>query len=76
LSTNEVEIYVPLRNEGTEVLRPTAGIVLEPDVVRVVATQDYDPDVEEWEFLPGSTVRCVKELRGGREIPVARQRVA
>jgi hypothetical protein len=76
LSTNEIEIYVPLLNEGTDVLRPTSGIVLEPDVVRVVATRDYDPDVEEWEFLPGSRVRCVKEFRGGREILVARHRVA
>ena len=76
LSTNEIEIYVPLRNEGTDVLRPTSGILLEPGVARVVATQDYDPDVEEWEFLPGSTVRYVKEVRGGREILVARQRVA
>jgi hypothetical protein len=76
LSTNEIEIYIPLLNEGTDVLRPAAGIVLEPDVVRVVATRDYDPDVEEWEFPPGSTVRCVKEFRGGREVLVARHRVA
>jgi hypothetical protein len=65
-----------LRNEGTDVLRPASGILLEPGVVRVVATRDYDPDVEEWEFLPGRTVRCVKEVRGGREILVARQQVA
>jgi hypothetical protein len=75
LSTNEIEIYVPLRNEGTDVLRPTTGILLEKDVVRVVPTRDYNPDVEEWEFLPGSTVRCVKEFRGGREILVARHPV-
>ena len=75
-STNEIQIYVPLLNEGTDVLRPTTGIVLEPNVVRVGATRDYDPEIETWAFLPGSTVRCVKEVRGGREILVARQRVA
>ena len=76
LSTNELPIYIPLLNEGTDVLRPTTGIILETDVVRVVATRDYNPDIEEWEFVPGSTVRCVKEFRGGREILVARHRVA
>jgi hypothetical protein len=76
LSTNEVQIYVPLLNEGTNVLRPTTGVVIEPDVVRLGATRDYNPDVETWAFLPGTTVRCVKEVRGGREILVARQRVA
>ena len=75
-STKEVEIYIPLLNEGTDVLRPTKGVVVEPDVVRVVATRDYDPDNEEWEFLPGSKVKCVKEVREGREVLVARQRVA
>jgi hypothetical protein len=75
-STSEVEIYIPLLNEGTEVMRPTTGIMVGPDAVRVVATPDYNPAVEAWEFLPGSTVRCVKEVRGGREILVARLRVA
>jgi hypothetical protein len=45
-------------------------------LVKVVATRDYDPDVEEWGFPPDSTVRCVKEVRGGREILVARLGVA
>ena len=76
LSTSEVEIYVPLLNEGTDVLRPTTGILLKPDVVRVVATRDYNPDIEERAFLPGSKVKCVKELRGGREMLVARQSAA
>lgn len=75
-SISEVQIYVPLLNEGTDVLRPTTGIVLEPNIVRVGATRDYDPKNEAWEFVPGSKVRCVKEVRGGREILVARQRVA
>jgi hypothetical protein len=76
LSTREVEVYIPLLNEGTDVLRPTTGIVLEPNIVRVVATRDYDPEVEEWAFPPGSTVKYVKECRDGRELLVARQRVA
>ena len=75
-STNTVELYIPLLNEGTEVLRPTKGLLLESDVVQVLATTDYDPTIEEWEFPPGSKVRCVSEARGGREVLVARHRVA
>ena len=73
-STDVIELYIPLLNEGTTVLRPTTGIVLGPNVVQVLPTSDYDPDVEEWEFLPGSHVQCAVEVRGGREILVARRR--
>jgi hypothetical protein len=75
-STSTVEIYVPLLNEGTDVLRPTTGLMLEADVVQVRATLDYDPTVEEWAFPPGSKVRCVSEMRGDRKVLVARQGVA
>lgn len=76
LSTDPIVLYVPLLNEGTDVLRPTTGAVLGPDMVQVLATPDYDPAVEEWAFPPGSKVRCVSEVRGGREVLVARHRVA
>ncbi len=76
LSTSEIVLYIPLLDEGTDVLRPTTGVVLEPDVVQVVATRDYDPKIEKWEFPPGSMVRCVKEVREGRELLVARRRAS
>ncbi len=75
-STSAVEIFIPLLNEGTDVLRPTQGLVLGPNEVQILATPDYDPTVEEWEFLPGSKVKCVLEIRGGRELLVARHRIA
>ena len=59
MSTNVIPLHIPLVNEGTDVLRPTTGISVAPDVVRVQATDDYDPDTEVWEFPPGSEVRCV-----------------
>ena len=75
-STDPIVLYVPLLNEGTDVLRPTTGVVLGPDMVQVLATVDYDPAVEEWEFPPGTKVRWVSEHRGGREVLVAPHRVA
>jgi hypothetical protein len=76
LSTNIIQVYIPLLNEGTDVLRPTSGVVLEHDVVRIEPTPNYDPELEEWEFPPGSKVRCARENRNGSEIWVARHRVA
>ena len=75
-STSTIEIYIPLLNEGTDVLRPTQGLVLGPDEVRVLPTPNYDPADEEWEFPPGTKVRCARETRSGRELLVARQRIA
>ena len=74
-STNAVEIYVPLLHEGTDVLRPTKGLRLESETVQVLATADYDPSFEEWEFPPGSKVKCVTEIKNGRKLLVARQRI-
>ena len=75
-STKTVDLYIPLLNEGTEVLRPTKGLLVESDAVQVLATADYDPAIEEWEFPPGSKVKCVSEIKGDRTLLVARQRVA
>ena len=71
-STDQIVLYILLRNEGTEVVRPTTGIVLGADLFQVLATPDYDPAVEDWEFPPGSKVRCVSEVWGGRQVLVAR----
>ena len=70
--TNAVELFVPLLHEGTDVLRPTSGLLLGPGIVQILATIDYDPAIEEWEFPPGSKVKCVMELRAGRSVLVAR----
>ena len=75
-STSTVEIFIPLRNEGTDVMRPTQGLVLGPNEVEILATPDYDPTMEEWEFPPGARVLWIKEIKGGRELLVARHRIA
>jgi len=75
-SIKTVEIYVPLLNEGTDVIRPTTGLVMTPEVVEVQATRDYDSTTEEWQFPPGSKVKCVPEVRDGRRLLVARERAS
>lgn len=73
--TSTIEIYIPLLNEGTDVLRPARGLLLGANEVEVLATPNYDQAGEEWEFPPGTKVKCVQEIRGGRELLVARQRI-
>ena len=75
MSTETVLIYVPLLHEGTDVLRPATGVFQTPGTVRILPSADYDPEDEEWEFPPGSEVRCVAEFRDGRHLLVARSPV-
>ena len=71
---DRITLYVPLRNEGTDVLRPTTGVFVGPDIVRVEALDRYDPEIEDWEFPPDSEVHCLAEFRDGCRILVARSR--
>ena len=57
-TSSRIEIYVRLLEEGTEVFRPTEALTLENGLFRVLATTDYDPENEKWEFPPESIVRC------------------
>jgi len=69
-----VEIFVRLLDEGTVVSRPTKGIVLGNDLFELLPTDNYDPDDEHWEFLPGSIVRAKEALDGDRIYLVATAR--
>jgi hypothetical protein len=52
-----VEICVDLLEEGTPCSRPTHALVLENGLLKLLPTENYDPDDEHWEFSPGSAVR-------------------
>jgi hypothetical protein len=62
---NTVTVYVRLLNEGTEVFRPTRALDMGCGLFKILATPDYDPEDEEWEFLPNATVRI--EMHRGHE---------
>ncbi len=74
--TNIVDIYIPLLNEGTDVVRPTKGEPVGEMRFKVLPTSDYSPEFEEWEFPPGSIVACAVEKRESREVLVARSRIS
>lgn len=75
--SNTRTVYIELLDEGTPVIRPTeAEAIGGGDSYLLLPTSDYDPEDEHWEFPPGSIVRCVKEVRDGEELLVARQLVS
>ncbi len=56
LNIEPIVIYVRLIGEGTTVFRPTQGVPLGEGHYKLLPANDYDPDDETWEFLPGSVV--------------------
>lgn len=70
--TSQVDIYIPLLNEGTDVIRPTKGLSLGESQFKVLPTPGYTAELEEWQFPPGSIVTCVTETHRGKKVLVAR----
>ena len=68
-------IYIPLLDEGTDVLRPTQGTKRDEDQYEVLATEDYDPEDENWKFPPGTVVRCKYENHEGEDLVVAVEKI-
>ena len=61
-------IYVALQNEGTDCWRPVSATRV-GDLYRIDANQTYDQEDEQWQFPPGSVVRCeMKEVSGNSEL--------
>jgi hypothetical protein len=52
-------IYIQLFEEGTDTWRGTQAIELGDGLFKILPTDNYDPEDEVWEFLPGSIVKCV-----------------
>ena len=62
-----VEMHVRLLDEGTEVSRPTFAVDLGNGLFQIQATTGYDPQLETWEFVPGSVVES--EVRSDESGP-------
>ncbi len=50
------QIYVALLDEGTDVWRPVPAWKVGSDRYVLLRPDDYDPQLEQWEFPPGSVV--------------------
>lgn len=64
-------IYVRLLNEGTDVWRPTSGEKIAEDIYKILPTKNYHTDDEQWEFAPGTIVKCELQKKSNGKILVA-----
>jgi hypothetical protein len=64
-------VYVKLLNEGTPVFRPAQAERVDKKTVKLLPVADFDQRDEEWEFQPGSIVRCESRVMGGENTLVA-----
>jgi hypothetical protein len=68
----ETVVYVRLLDEGTEVWRPTRATPLADGIFEINEPDDYDPEIEIWEFPPHTKVRCVpRKFADGEKALVA-----
>lgn len=73
---NAVLIYVRLPEEETPTSRPTQAIALGNGLYKLLPIENYAPDDEVWEFLPGSVVHAEKAVTAnGKEILLAVEQV-
>ncbi len=66
-----MKIYIQLLNEGTKVYRPVPAIMIENCIYKVKGEDIYDPDTEEWEFLPGTIVIVEEQFLSEEYVLVA-----
>ncbi|MBO9540446.1 hypothetical protein J7643_07635 [bacterium] len=64
-------MYIRLLNEGTTVYRPVPASQITSNIYILNGADIYDPEVEEWEFVPGSRVIVEKRQLEKGEVLVA-----
>ena len=62
----KVQIYVNLLNEGAPQTQTTQAYALGNGLFELLPPESYDPNVEHWEFRPGSIVRGTQSGREGK----------
>lgn len=67
----EKTIYIQLLGEGTIVYRPVPAIEIGENIFQLKGEEIYDPDDEEWEFLPGTKVKVKQKELEGENVLVA-----
>jgi hypothetical protein len=61
VSDSNIEVYVKLLNEGTEVYRPVPSRRIADDIFLLCGADIYNREDEEWEFEPGSAVKVIEK---------------
>lgn len=64
-------IYIKLLNEGSIAYRPVNAIAYKENIYEIVSHEIYDPEDEEWEFLPGTLVIVEERNLNGLNVLIA-----
>ncbi|MBB5316090.1 hypothetical protein [Tunturibacter empetritectus] len=64
-------VYVKLFEEAVDVIRPTSAVSLGQGKYQLLPPDNYDPEDEHWEFVPGSIVEVVRTTIDGKLILLA-----
>ncbi len=64
-------VYVRLLNEGVQVYRPVSALQTGINIYELRGADIYNPEDEEWEFLPGSRVVVEERILEGQKALVA-----
>jgi hypothetical protein len=70
------EVYVQLLDEGTIVYRPVPATKMTESVCLVGGNELYNPEIETWEFSPGSQVMYEQKELDGDVVSVATKLVS
>lgn len=71
IKADMVNVYVRLLNEGVNVYRPVPASPVSASIFLLGGSDIYDPEDEEWEFLPGSLVIVEERILAGESVLVA-----
>ena len=75
-TNTDLTIYIPLKNEGVEVFRPTEAMAFGDGYYKVLSKPHYDPVDEEWQFLPETIVKGEWRKNGSDEHLYAVEKLA
>lgn len=64
---NVVNMHVLLLDEGVATAKRVQAKDLGNGTYQILLPEDYDPEDEEWEFVPGDIVRCERVEKGWAE---------
>ena len=64
MSDQHQTVYVALLGEGTDVWRPAPARHIDGNLYELLATPDYDENLEDWQFIPSSIVQCKRDKAG------------
>ena len=74
-SKMEKTIYIQLLGEGTLVYRPVPATEVSDNIFQLQGEEIFDPEDEEWEFLPGNKVRVEQKELEGEKVLVAIEQI-